>query len=174
GRRAGKRAKLRGGGGGMGTAPNGARRARLKEFGADLAVDTGNPAWPDEVLKATDGKGVNLIIDQVSGSVATGNLKATAILGRIVNVGRLGGGKAEFDFDLHAARRITYIRVTHRARSVDELREETRVMWKDLKDAIAAGKLHLPIDKTFPLDQAAAAQAHMKANQHFGKILLVP
>jgi NADPH2:quinone reductase len=47
-------------------------------------------------------------------------------------------------------------------------------MWKDLKDAIAAGKLHLPIDKTFPLEQAAAAHAHMKANQHFGKILLVP
>ena len=39
------------------------------------------------------------------------------------------------------ARRITYIGVTHRTRSVDELREETRVMWKDLADAIAAGKL---------------------------------
>ena len=158
----------------IGTSTNAARRARLKEFGADLAIDTSNPAWPDEVLKATDGKGVNLIIDQVSGSVAVGNLKASAILGRIVNVGRLGGGKAEFDFDLHAARRIAYIGVTHRTRSVDELREETRVMQKDLAGAIAAGKLHLPIDKTFPLGQAAAAHAHMKANQHFGKILLLP
>jgi NADPH:quinone reductase len=158
----------------IGTSTNAARRGRLKEFGADLAVDTGNPAWPDEVLKATDGKGVNLIIDQVSGSVAIGNLKATAILGRIVNVGRLGGGKAEFDFDLHAARRIAYIGVTHRTRSVDELREETRVMWKDLAAPIAAGKLHLPIDKVFPLGEAAAAHAHMKANQHFGKILLIP
>ncbi len=158
----------------VGTSTNAARRGRLKEFGADLAVDTSNPAWPDEVLKATDGKGVNLIIDQVSGSVAIGNLKATAILGRIVNVGRLGGGKAEFDFDLHAARRITYIGVTHRTRSVDELREETRATWKDLAAPIAAGKLHLPIDKVFPLDQAAAAHAHMKANQHFGKILLIP
>jgi NADPH:quinone reductase len=167
-------AKLLGAGLVIGTSTNAARRAHLKEFGADLAIDTGNPNWPDEVLKATDGKGVNLIIDQVSGSVANGNLKATAILGRIVNVGRLGGGKAEFDFDLHAARRITYIGVTHRTRSVDELREETRVMWKDLSGAIAAAKLRLPIDKTFPLEHAAAAQAHMKANQHFGKILLLP
>jgi NADPH2:quinone reductase len=158
----------------IGTSTNAARRGRLKEFGADLAVDTSNPAWPEEVLRATDGKGVNLIIDQVSGSVANGNLKATAILGRIVNVGRLGGGKAEFDFDLHAARRITYIGVTHRTRSVDELREETRVMWKDLAAPIAAGKLHLPIDKVFPLGEAAAAHAHMKTNQHFGKILLIP
>jgi NADPH2:quinone reductase len=126
------------------------------------------------VLKATDGKGVNIIVDQVSGSVANGNMKACAILGRIVNVGRLGGGKAEFDFDLHAGRRIIYIGVTHRTRTVDELREETRVMWRDLADPIAKGKLHLPIDRTFPLDQAVAAQAHMKANQHFGKIILIP
>ena len=158
----------------IGTSTNAARRGRLKEFGADLAVDTSNPAWPEEVLKATEGKGVNLIIDQVSGSVAIGNLKATAILGRIVNVGRLGGGKAEFDFDLHAARRITYIGVTHRTRSVEELREETRVMWRDLATPIAAGKLHLPIDKVFPLGDAVAAHAHMRANQHFGKILLIP
>jgi NADPH:quinone reductase len=167
-------AKLMGAGLVIGTSTNAARRERLKEFGADLAIDTSNPAWPDEVLKATDGKGVNIIIDQVSGSVANGNLKATAILGRIVNVGRLGGGKAEFDFDLHAARRITYIGVTHRTRSVDELREETRVMWKDLAEPIAAGKLRLPIDKKFALDQALDAQAYMKANQHFGKILLIP
>ena len=158
----------------IGTSTNASRRARLKEFGADLAIDTSNPGWPDEVLKATDGKGVNIVIDQVSGSVANGNMKATTILGRIVNVGRLGGGKAEFDFDLHAARRITYIGVTHRTRSVDELREETRVMWRDLASAVNASKLRLPIDKTFPLDQAVAAQAHMKANQHFGKIILVP
>ena len=80
-------AKLLGAGLVIGTSTNAERRAKLKEFGADLAIDTGNPAWPDEVLKATDGKGVNLIIDQVSGSVANGNLKAAAILGRIVNVG---------------------------------------------------------------------------------------
>jgi NADPH2:quinone reductase len=158
----------------IGTSTNAERRAKLKEFGADLAVDTSNPGWADEVLKATEGKGVNIIVDQVSGSVANGNMKCAAILGRIVNVGRLGGGKAEFDFDLHAGRRIQYIGVTHRTRSVDELREETRVMWADLAGAINAGKLHLPIDKTFPLGEAVAAQARMKANQHFGKIVLVP
>ncbi|MGZ5895932.1 MAG: quinone oxidoreductase family protein [Xanthobacteraceae bacterium] len=158
----------------IGTSTKAERRAKLKDFGADLAIDTSNPGWPDEVLKATDGKGVNVIIDQVSGGVANGNMKAAAILGRIVNVGRLGGGKGEFDFDLHAGRRIQYIGVTHRTRSVDELREETRVMWADLAGALNAGKLHLPIDRTFPLGEAVAAQAHMKANKHFGKILLIP
>src|ERR671929_237662 len=76
---------------------------------ADLSVDTTDPEWPDRVLAATDGQGVHLIVDQVSGPVANQNLKATRVLGRIVNVGRLGGSKGEFDFDLHAARRIDYI-----------------------------------------------------------------
>lgn len=158
----------------IGTSTNAERRARLAEFGADVAIDTGDVAWPDRVLEATGGKGVSIIVDQVSGALVNGNMKAAAIRGRIVNVGRLGGGKAEFDCDLHAMRRIAYIGVTHRTRSVDELREETRAMWADLGDAVAARRLRLPIDKTFPLAEAAAAQAHMAANRHLGKILLIP
>jgi NADPH:quinone reductase len=158
----------------IGTSTNPDRRARLTEFGADIAIDTSRADWPDEVLAATGGKGVDIIVDQVSGPLLDGCMRAAAIRGRIVNVGRLGGGRAEFDFDLHAMRRIHYIGVTHRTRSVAELREETRVMWADLGEAVAAGKLALPIDKVFPLDDAKAAQAHMRANQHLGKILLVP
>jgi NADPH2:quinone reductase len=157
----------------IGTSTSADRRARLKDFGADLAVDTKDPSWPDHVLKATNGQGVNLIVDQVSGSLINGSMRATAILGRIVNVGRLGGSKAEFDFDLHANRRIAYIGVTHRTRSADELREETRAMWAGLANAVKNKKLSLPIDKTFPLAEAQAAQEYMRANQHFGKILLV-
>ncbi len=167
-------AKLLGASPVIGTSTNPDRRARLKDFGADVAVDTSDPNWPDLVLNATDGRGVDLVIDQVSGAIFNATMKATAILGRIVNVGRLGGGKAEFDFDLHASRRISYIGVTHRTRSVDELREETRAMWADLADVVKAKKLSLPVEKIFPLEQAKAAQEFMRANQHFGKILLVP
>ncbi len=156
----------------IGSSTNADRRARLKKFGADLAIDSKDPGWADQVLKATDGKGVDVIVDQISGYAANDNLKATKILGRIVNVGRLGGFKGEFDFDLHAARRIDYIGVTFRTRSVEEVREINRLMRADLWPHVESGKLSLPIDKTFPLDQAAAALAHMKANQHLGKIVL--
>lgn len=165
-------AKLRGARLVMGSSTNAKRRERLTEFGADLAVDTTQKGWADEVQKATDGKGVDLIVDQVSASVANENLRAAAVLGRIVNVGRLGGFKGEFDFDLHAMKRIDYIGVTFRTRSVEEVREINRVMRSDLWGDIESGKLKLPIDKTFPLDQAAAALAHMRANAHFGKIVL--
>jgi NADPH2:quinone reductase len=156
----------------MGTSTNAGRRERLRECGADLAIDTTRDAWADEVLKATDGKGVDLIVDQVSASVANGNLRAAAVRGRIVNVGRLGGFKGEFDFDLHAMKRIDYIGVTFRTRSVEEVREINRAMRADLWGAVESGALKLPIDRTFPLDQAAAALAHMRANAHFGKIVL--
>jgi NADPH:quinone reductase len=156
----------------IGSSTNPARRARLAEFGADLAVDSGDPAWPDVVLQATGGKGVDLIIDQISASVAKANMKAAAVLGRIVNVGRLGGAKGEFDFDLHALKRIAYIGVTFRTRSLDEVRAINRKMRADLWPLVEAGTLALPIDRIFPLDEAAAAQAHMRANAHFGKIIL--
>ncbi len=119
------------------------------------------------------GKGVNLTVDMVSGPLVNPLMKATAVLGRIINVGRLGGVTAEFNFDLHAMKRIDYIGVTNRNRTLDELREVMRLMHEDLWDAVTSGKLTLPVDRTFPLDEAVAAQAHMKANQHFGKIALV-
>jgi NADPH2:quinone reductase len=100
-------------------------------------------------------------------------MKAAAVLGRIVNVGRLGGFKGEFDFDLHAMKRIDYIGVTFRTRSLEEVREIVRAMRADLWGAVESGKLKLPIDRTFPLDRAAEALAHMRANAHFGKIALV-
>ena len=130
-------------------------------------------AWGEPSVRAVPDHAVDVIIDLVSGSVANQNLAAAAILGRIVNVGRLGGMKGEFNFDLHALKRIDYIGVTFRTRTPDEVRAIVKAARADLWPAIEAGKLSLPIDKTFPLAQAAEALAHMKANAHFGKIVLV-
>lgn len=156
----------------MGTSTNPGRRAKLKDYGCDIALDSNDPTWPERVKKATGDKGANLIVDMVSGTTVNQSLEAAALLGRIVNVGRLGGQKGEFNFDLHAMKRIDYIGVTNRTRTQDELNEVTRLMREDLWPAVEAGKLSLPIDKTFPLDKVADALAMMKANQHFGKIVL--
>jgi NADPH2:quinone reductase len=155
----------------IGTSRDAGRRDRLKEFSADLAIDTGDPAWPDTVAEATGG-GVDLIVDQVSGGVANENMKAAAVKGRIVNVGRLGGFSGEFDYDLHALKRIQYIGVTFRTRSIEEVREINRNMRADLWPAVKDGTLRLPLDRVFPLAEAEAAQAHMRANAHLGKIVL--
>jgi NADPH2:quinone reductase len=157
----------------LGTSTNPERRGRLKEFGCDVALDSSDPNWPKEVKKATGDNGVNLIVDLISGGVANQNLEAAALLGRIVNVGRLGGMKGEFDFDTHALKRIDYVGVTFRTRTIDEVREINRLMRADLWPAIETGKLSLPIYKTYPLADIAAALALMHANQHFGKVVIV-
>ncbi len=156
----------------IGTSTDAGRRSQLGRFGADLALDSRQADWPDAVLAATEGRGVDLIVDQVSAPVANQNMRATAVLGRIVNVGRLGGSTGTFDFDLHALRRISYVGVTFRTRSIEEVREINRRMQADLWPAVADGTLSLPIDRVFPLAEAAAAQAHMRENRHLGKIVL--
>jgi NADPH2:quinone reductase len=156
----------------IGTSSNPERRAQLKQFGADFAIDNSDPQWPKLATEANGGKGVDLIIDQLSGKFGTPNIEACAILGRIVNVGRLAGRFAEFDFDLHALKRIKYTGVTFRTRSVDEVREITRLAMADLADHIKSGKLALPIDSSYSFDKLADAFARMRANQHFGKIVV--
>jgi NADPH2:quinone reductase len=159
----------------VGTSTNAARRARLTEFGATLAVDTSDPAWVQQVLDATGGLGVDAVVDQISGPLVSQTLRATAILGRIVNVGRLSGAVAEFDFDTHAARRITYIGVTFRSRGAEEVAEIVRRARADLFPALERGEIRpVPIDRTFALEEVRAAVERMTRNEHFGKIALVP
>jgi NADPH2:quinone reductase len=165
-------AKAMGAGLVLGSSTHPGRRGRLAEYGADVAVDTADPDWPDRVLEATGGAGVDLIVDQVSGSLVNGNLKATRILGRIVNVGRLGGMKSEFNADLHALRRITYVGVTFRTRSPEEIAEINRLAMADLWTPLTEGRLRLPIDEVFPFERAADALEKMRRNEHFGKIVL--
>ena len=145
----------------IGSSTDAMRRGRLKEFGADLAIDSSDPGWVDQVLKATDGEGVDLIVDQVSGKVANQNLAATRVKGRIVNVGRLGGTHADFNFDLHAARRINYIGVTFRTRTIEEVREIFDEVRKDIWGAVESRKLQLPIDKVYPFAEiGSCVRAH--------------
>jgi len=165
-------AKLKGAGLVIGSSTDATRRGRLKEFGADLAVDSSDPGWVDQVLRATSGEGVDLIVDQISGKVASQNLKAAKVKGRIVNVGRLGGTHADFNFDLHAARRINYIGVTFRSRTIEEIHEIFDEVRKDIWPAVESRKLQLPIDKVFAFDDIGEAFAHMEANKHLGKIVV--
>lgn len=166
-------AKLKGAAVVLGTSTNESRRKRLAAFGCDVAFDSRDMAWPEKAKAATGGRGVDLIVDQISAGVSSMNMHAASVLGRIVNVGRLGGMTGDFDFDLHALKRIDYIGVTFRTRSSDEYRAIVKAAYTDLWPAVEVGTLSLPIDRTFPLDDVTDALAHMRANAHFGKIVLV-
>lgn len=156
----------------IGSSTHAERREQLRDWGADMTVDTNDPSWVTQVRNATSQRGADVVIDQITGALTSQTLHATRVLGRIVNVGRLGGNQAEFDFDIHARRRITLVGVTFRTRTKDEVREINRRMMADLSEPLARGELRLPISHRFGFAEVREALAVMGANQHFGKIVL--
>lgn len=165
-------AKFLGAGLVIGTSSNDERRGQLNNYDADLAINTRDDDWVQQVQDATGGKGVDLIIDHVAGPLANDNLNATRIGGRIINVGRLGGMHGDYNFDLHALRRITYVGVTFRTRRSAEVERIVEATTRDLLPALEQGSLKMPVHKVFPLEDAAAAYQVMKTNEHFGKIVI--
>src|SRR5690606_15755790 len=158
----------------IGTTTTELGRSQTAEFSTDIAIATLQGDWPQQVLAATEQQGVNLVVDMVAGKTVNQNMEASSILGRIVNVGRLGGGHVEFDCDLHAKKRLSYIGVTFRTRSLEEIRDINRKMVTDLWPLVVAGEISLPIDRSFSLDEGVQAHAYVAANQHFGKVVLKP
>jgi NADPH2:quinone reductase len=156
----------------IGTSTHPARRAELTDYGAHHAVDTQDPDWPEQVRALTEGRGVDLVIDQLSGDTVNATMAACAIGARIVNVGRLAGMHGDFDFDLHALKRLQYIGVTFRTRTPAEVQAVLERMRAELWPAVCERRLSLPIAARFRFDEAAAAYEMMAANRHFGKIVV--
>ncbi|RJF98640.1 zinc-binding dehydrogenase [Noviherbaspirillum saxi] len=156
----------------IGSSTSADRRARLKDFGADVVVDTRASDWVKQVLDVTEGNGVDLLVDMVAGPYVNGGLAATRIGGRMVNVGRIAGESGDFNFDLHSMRRINYVGVSFRTRSPVEVVEVVTRARRDLEPFISKGELRMPIDKVYRLDEISQALEHMATNSHFGKIVL--
>lgn len=156
----------------IGTSTKAERRARLAEFGADVALDTRDSDWVAESLSHTGGRGVDLVVDFLAGPHLNDAMRAVALGGRIVNVGRMAGERGTFDFDLHSLRRIQYLGTTFRTRTVEEMGVIAGQVRQDLWPALEAGQLGVPIDHRLPLDRVAEAFALMRSNAHFGKIVL--
>ncbi|MEY4580622.1 MAG: hypothetical protein RL701_5325 [Pseudomonadota bacterium] len=155
-----------------GTSNQQSRRCQLQRYGADLPLDGSDPTWVAQLMAATEQQGVDITIDQVAGPHFERVMRATRIGGRIVNVGRLAGLQAPFDFDLHALRRLHYVGVTFRTRSLAEVRELGQRMRVDLWPALQRGRLRLPIDRVLSFEELPQALGLMHDNQHFGKIVI--
>jgi NADPH2:quinone reductase len=156
----------------LGTSGNAERRSKLEEFGCDVAIDSSQEGWARQVLEATSGKGADIVVDNVSGAAFNQCMAAAALEGRLVNVGRLGGATAAFDFNLHALRRLEYIGVTFRTRTVEQVRTLNSLMLSDLRQMLADGGPRVPIAGRFAFDRAAEALDTLRRSEHFGKLVL--
>jgi NADPH2:quinone reductase len=165
-------AKVLGAGLVLGTSGNAERRGKLKDFGCDVAIDGSQDDWSRKVVDATNGKGADIVIDNVSGAAFNQCMAAAALEGRLVNVGRLGGATAAFDFNLHALRRLEYIGVTFRTRSAEQVRTLNSLMLADLRRMLSEGGPRVPIGGRFAFDDAARALETLRRSEHFGKLVL--
>lgn len=165
-------AKLRGAALVIATSRNSARRSLIRDYGADVVIDPRGEGWVDMITIASDHRGVDVVVDYVSGASLNPLMEATRIGGRIVNVARLGGKTAAFDFDRHALRRLTYLGVTFRTRTKAEIAEISGAVRRDLLPAVLNGSLRMPIDRIFGFNELAAALSYMETDSHFGKIIV--
>ena len=145
------------------------KAATALKLGADIAVDTTSEDFA-EVAKAAGG--VDVVLDMVGGDYIPKNLDALKTGGRIVFIAALGGGQITLPVFAIMMKRAVITGSTLRPRDPDEkarlAREVERIVWPWL----LAGKLAPPIDKTFPLSEAAAAHAYLETGSHVGKIVL--
>lgn len=146
--------------------------ARLKEYGATDTIDVSCEDPVQAVMAATQGRGVDIIIDAIGGSVFETNVKTLAVKGRLVNIGRMGGATAQIDLAQVWLNRLKLIGVTFRTRSEEERLACIEACARDTLPLLEAGRLKFPIDRVYPLDRLAEAHAYMERNQHFGKIVV--
>lgn len=148
-------------------------REFVEPLGSSLVtIDTSNEDVASRVLEATSGRGVDVVVDNVGGSMLATNLAVCAITGRIVQVGRLGGRSDTIDLDELARKRIGLIGVTFRTRTAAEVADVVRRCMADLSSQLMDCRPR--IDRIFPLSEAREAQDALALNQHVGKIVLVP
>ena len=157
----------------IGTSGSQEKLDRLKPLGLDVGLCTREPNFCDAVLKATDGKGVNLVVNTVGGSVFAECVRAMAFEGRLATVGYVDGVlKSEIDIQALHAKRLTLFGVSNKLRNASQRASGVAGFVADLLPLISVPNFRPVIDKIFPFAQLAEAKTYMESNRHLGKIVL--
>ena len=157
----------------IGTSGSAEKLARLRALGLDVAIETRAPTFADAVLEATDGRGADLVVNAVGGSVFAECLRCMAFEARLATVGyvdRVLG--AEIDLQALHAKRLTLFGVSNELRSADQRAAGVPAFRADLLPAIADGRIRPLVDRVFAFDELDAARMCMEADRHLGKIVL--
>ena len=146
--------------------------ARARDLGADIAIDYRTETFEDVVLKETDGRGVDVILDIVCAAYMTRNLSCLAMDGRLVVIAFLGGATAEIDVSRMVRRRQTLTGSTLRPQSPEAKGLIAADMKARVWPLLEAGAVAPIIQSVHDLKDVAAAHAELDAGEHVGKIML--
>jgi len=152
------------------TASSDEKLERLREFGLDHGINYTNVDFAPAARELTGGQGVDLVVDSV-GSTLTGSVQALAYRGRCTLVGQAGRDPQPFDAATLMAGNQTLTGVFFGAEIITE---RVQAMIARHLDDVAAGRLQVVIDRTFPLAEAADAHAYLESRQAFGRVVLIP
>lgn len=148
------------------------KQAACLALGADLAVNRHVEGFLAPVQAATDGLGVDVILDPVGADYLADNIAALARYGRLIHIGLLSGSKAELDLGQVMGKRLRLIGSTLRSRPVAEKIDITHRFEREVWPKLISGDLRPIIDTSFPIEQAQAAHEYVRANANTGKVIL--
>ena len=154
------------------TAGSAEKVAVCQALGATLAVNYKEQAFVAEIMAATGGEGVDVILDPVGGGYLARNISLLRPFGRLVNIANLGGSKGELDMGRVLGRRLRIVGSTLRGRSVAEKIAITRKFEAEVWPKLADGRLQPIIDRIFPIAEAQSAHAYVLENRNIGKVIL--
>jgi len=144
-----------------------------RSLGAALVINYRSQDFVDAVEKATDGRGVDVVLDMVGGDYLGKNIRLLAHEGRLVQIAFLQGSTVQqFDFLPVMVRRLTITGSTLRPRSIQEKSAIAENLRQHVWPLLESGKIKVVIDRIVPMEKVSEAHRVMEAGQHMGKILL--
>jgi putative PIG3 family NAD(P)H quinone oxidoreductase len=141
-------------------------------LGADVTINYREQDFVEEVRRATDGHGADVILDNMGAKYLGRNVEALATEGRLVIIGLQGGTKGELDINALLRKRGAVIATALRSRPVEEKSAICAAVVEHVWPLVAEGLVRPIVHGTFPLAEAAAAHELMESGEHTGKILL--
>ncbi len=157
----------------IGTSGSAEKLEKLKSLGMDVGIQARDGDFSAQVLKATGGRGANLALNLVGGSMFPGCLHSLANQGRLVIVGYVDGMMtSEIDLETVHGKRIEISGVSNAYLTPAERAEDTRAFVRDLMPAFREGRIVPVIDRVFPFDELPAAKAYVENNSHIGKVVV--
>lgn len=157
----------------IGTSGSREKLDKLKPHGLDVGLATRAPDFHDAVLEATGGRGADLVVNTVGGSVFAECIRAMAFEGRLATVGYVDGTlEATIDLQALHAKRLTLFGVSNKLRTPEQRAAGVPAFVRDFMPAIRDGRIRPLVDAVFPFERLADARARMESNAHLGKIVI--
>ena len=157
----------------IGTSGSGEKLNRLKSLGLDLGIETRKADFHDAVMKATGGKGVDLVVNNVGGTVFAECVRCLGFQGRLATVGYLDGSmKSEIDLEALHSRRLKLFGVSNKLRNGEQRATTVQGFTRDFLPLFASGKLKPLIDKVYDFAELPAAKARMESDALVGKLVV--